>query len=295
MSVPALPAQRLEFAALVERLTTSRWPPIVATLLALALLTHSLAQWSWQLLTPKSVAPPPVATAPPVDTGAALRDLLAANIFGLPDPGTASLLPNQIPPTSLNLKLTGVLVRGKGSYALVRAEGGEELPVVVGNEIQPGARLHAVYPDRIIIARAGLFESLILKDTAPPLADGSIVTSAARAAGSSPVVRNEGGRYTVNRQSMNQQMQKPEFLSQALIVPNAGGGFLVREVQPDSIYSKLGVRVGDVIRSVNGQPVNSVDDVMKIYQQLGGMNEAGSVALDVTRGGENKSLQYSFE
>jgi S1-C subfamily serine protease len=158
----------------------------------------------------------------------------------------------------------------------------------------PGTRLHAVYADKVILARAGLYESLTLKDAVPGLAPGSII-SASSTASRSPVVRGDGNRFTVDRQSLTQTMRTPEFLTQALIVPNAGGGFLVREVQPDGLYAKLGVRVGDVVRSINGQPVNTMDDVMKVYQQLGGVGQASAVSIDVTRAGENKSLTYNFE
>lgn len=296
MSVPALPVQSLDLSALLERVTTSRWLPVAAAVLTLALLTHSLAQWTWLLVTPKPAAVSvPTVTAREPDSGAQLRDLLAANLFGVAEPGALSA--GQIPQTSLNLKLTGVMVRGKGSFALIRIEGGDEIPVLVGADVQPGARLHAVYPDKVILARAGLYESLLLKDAVPGLAPGSIVSAspAAGAAARSPVVRGDGSRFTVNRQSLTQTMQTPEFLTQAMIVPNAGGGFLVREVQPDGLYAKLGVRVGDVIRGINGQPVNTMDDVMKVYQQLGGVSQAGAVSVDVTRGGQNKSLQYNFE
>jgi general secretion pathway protein C len=293
MSVPALPAQQLDLASLIERVTASRWLPVAATLLTLGLLTHSLAQWTWLILTPKSAAPVSVpVTTPEPDSGALLRDLLAANLFGVAEPGALS--PNQIPETSLNLKLTGVMARGKGSFALIRVEGKDETPVLLGAEVLPGTRLHAVYADKVILARAGLYESLTLKDAVPGLAAGSIV-SALSAPARSPVVRGDGSRFTLNRQSMTQTMQTPEFLTQAMIVPNAGGGFLVREVQPDGLYAKLGVRVGDVVRSINGQPVNTMDDVMKVYQQLGGVSQAGSVSIDVTRAGENKSLTYNFE
>ena len=65
--------------------------------------------------------------------------------------------------------------------------------------------------------------------------------------------------------------------------------------QPGSVYEKLGVRTGDVIRSVNGQPINNMDEVMKLYQQLGGIDRVGSVAIEVTRGGRTESLQYNIE
>jgi general secretion pathway protein C len=95
----------------------------------------------------------------------------------------------------------------------------------------------------------------------------------------------------VDRKQLQQQMGRPEFLSQALIVPNPDGGFLVRQIQPGSLYEKLGLRPGDVIRNVNGQALTSMDDVMKLYQQFG---SAQRVLVEVQRQGRNETLYYDM-
>jgi type II secretion system protein C len=293
----SLSSHSLDPDKLLERLTTSRWTPILVTLTALVLLSYSLAQWTWRLMAPAGTAPrtPVAATSPSQDNAAMLRDLLATNLFGVAQPGTGGFSPDALPATSLNLVLTGVMVRGKDSFALLRIEGGDETPVRVGEEILAGARLYAVYPDKAVLWRGGSYESVLLKETATALPSGAIVASGARnRTGYADVVRGSGNQFAVNRDSMKQQMQRPEFLSQALVVPNAGGGFLVREVQPGSLYEKLGVNVGDVIRSVNGSPVNNMDDVMKLYQQLGGLEQAGNVSLEVTRDGRPEHLHYQL-
>lgn len=295
MTGVSLFAQKPDLGQLLNRIATSRWTPVVVNLVALVLLAYSLAQWTWRLMTPASNPVAAPIQSPVQDSGAVLRELLAANLFGVIAPGQGGFSPDTLPLTSLNLVLTGVMVRGKDSFALIKINGGEEQAVVIGEEVTAGAKLHAVYPDRAVLTRNGVYESLILKESAEALAPGSIVSSAPRTNDFSNTVRGSGNQFTVNRQSMVQQMQRPEFLSQALVVPNAGGGFLVREVQPGSIYEKLGVRVGDVIRGVNGQPVNNMDDVMKIYQQLGGLQTSGNVAIEVTRGGRSENLNYHLD
>lgn len=284
-------------AAFAARLVSSRWPPAVATVAAVALLSYSLAQWSWKLVTPKPAASVP-ASAPAAampDRAAALRTILSANLFGAAAPGSGVFSLDNLPVTSLNLVLTGVMVQGKGGYALIRIDGSDELPVAIGDEITAGAQLHAIYPDRAVLSRGGSYESLMLKEHGASLAPGSIVSSPARAATSNnTVVQAHGNQFTIDRESMQQQMQRPDFLSQALIVPNAGGGFLVREVQPGSIYERLGVRAGDVVRSINGQSVNTIDDVMKLYQGLSGLERAGNVSLEISRSGRNEQLHYNF-
>jgi len=67
--------------------------------------------------------------------------------------------------------------------------------------------------------------SLVLKDTLA-LPEGSVVTSRTSQGCTLTGIRGSGNSFTVERSTLTQQMQKPEFLSQALMVPNAGGGFL---------------------------------------------------------------------
>lgn len=289
----AAPSNVLEH---IERWLGRRWVPAAINLAALALLSFGLAQTTWRLLTP--------ATPGSLDTGVAdtdnsadynLQALRAADLFGRAAAPRPDVTLDAIPLSSLNLSLTGVMVTPAGSFALISADGSPELPFGVGQEITAGVTLHAVYADRVLIRRGGATESLMLKDTAQALPTGAIVNPGPPARRSDPsraVQRFSDHNFTVDRQQLTQQMQTPEFLTQALMVPNAGGGFLVREIQPGSMYEKLGLRVGDVINAVNGQPVNTVEDVMRLYAQFG---TAAKVQIDVRRAGRSETLVYNIQ
>ncbi len=281
----------------IEKWLARPWVPIVVNLTALLLLTLSLAHWTWRLLTP--VAPPPT-RASAQQVGASgdynLSVLTAAHLFGQNATPTASGALENIPLSSLNLVLSGVLLNSSGSFALISADGAPEMPFGIGQDIVSGAVLHAVYADRVIIRRGGSTESLMLKDIAN-LPSGSVTTAPRPStAKSAPTPAPKGNTFSVGRDDLNKQMQKPDFLNQALMVPNAGGGFLVREIQPGSLYEKLGLRVGDVIRTVNGQAVNTIDDVMKIYQQMGaGGSGANQINLEIRRAGKTETLNYNLQ
>lgn len=285
----------------IEKLLARRWVTLLINLGVLVLLSASLAHWTWRLWQP---AVPPVSPAVASASGAAdfnLDTLLSINLFGHATPqSNGPVVLENIPPSSLNLVLSGVMVTPAGSFALISADGEPEMPFAVGEDIVAGTSLYAVYADRVLIRRGGATESLMLKDTGPALPGGSVVlppaaTPARGASPGSPEVQQLGANsYSVNREQMNRQLQRPEFLSQALMVPNAGGGFLVREVQAGSLYEKLGLRVGDVIQTVNGQSVNTVDDVMKLYQQFSAAGTS-QVSVDIRRAGKNESLQYNLQ
>jgi general secretion pathway protein C len=291
-TTPAGIAPPVHLHGLFERWVSRRWVPMLINLLALVLLSYGLAQRTWRLVTPPSAIGASSRLGAQDNPGDyTLQTLLSADLFGQAAAVKPAVSLEAIPLSSLSLVLSGVMVTPAGSFALISADGGPETPFRIGQEISANVSLYAVYSDRTLIRRGGAIESLMLKDTAEGLPNGLIVAPN-RIAGPSGVQRNSSNSFTVDRAQLTEQMQTPEFLTQALMVPNAGGGFLVREIQPGSVYEKLGLRVGDVINTVNGQPVNSVEDVMRLYAQF---SSASNVQIDVRRAGRNESLFYSFQ
>jgi general secretion pathway protein C len=223
-----------------------------------------------------------------------LQPLLAAHLFGQVSQELTGRRLDNLPISSLNLVLAGVIASGAGGYALISVNGQPQESFAVGQTITDSAVLQAVYPDRVVIRRNGALESLLLEgaDNSQPLAEVAMPAINQTAGVSGAIVRETGAnQYMVARDQLAAQMRTPEFLKQATLVPSSGGGFLVRQIQPGSLYEKLGVRAGDVIKSVNGQPINTAEDAIRLYQQ---MSSISSVQMEITRGGKNESLNYQF-
>jgi general secretion pathway protein C len=269
-----------------------QWLPGVLNGGMLLLLTASLAQWTWLMIKPPL---PPLVVAPPPTPAAAnafsLQPLLAAHLFGQVSQELTGRRLDNLPISSLNLVLAGVIASGAGGYALISANGQPQEPFAVGQTIMDSAVLQAVYPDRVVIRRNGALESLLLEgvDNSQPLVEAAMPRVGGMAG---EIVRETGAnQYMVERDQLAAQMRTPDFLKQATLVPSSGGGFLVRQIQPGSLYEKLGVRAGDVIKSVNGQPMNTAEDAIRLYQQ---MPSISSVQMEITRGGKSESLYYQF-
>jgi general secretion pathway protein C len=273
-------AQRfIPSAGRIQAALTHRAVPVAAAVAALLWLCWALAQGTWRILQPAS----PIVTrssAEAVDLSALTRAQLFGPVASSRGPEEASLAP-----TNLNITLTGVAVRPTGGCALVIVQGQPESAFCAGEELTPGVRLDAVERDRIVILRNGAREAVPLKDNDKALSLGVPPPLP-------PIVQPSAtGGQLVDRRQLQQQLGRPEFLSQALIVPNADGGFLVRQIQPGSLYEKLGLRPGDVIRNVNGQALTSMEDVMRLYQQFG---SAQRVLVEVQRQGRNETLYYDM-
>ena len=67
------------------------------------------------------------------------------------------------------------------------------------------------------------------------------------------------------------------------------GGLEVQWIQNDSLLKRLGVKRGDIIRSVNGIPFTNMGD---IANSINSLMTSERFDVEVTRGGENTALRY---
>ena len=272
-----------------------QWLPGVLNGGILLLLTASLAQWTWLMVKPPL---PPLVLAPPAPSAQqntfSLQPLLAAHLFGQVSQELRGGRLENLPISSLNLVLTGVIASASGGYALISVNGQPQESFAVGQTVTGGAELQAVYPDRVVIRRNGVLESLILEGAEKtPMEQWTPPTATNRPPAASGNIVQETGtnRYTVEREQLAAQMRTPDFLRQATMIPSKSGGFQVQQIQAGSLYEKLGLRAGDVIKAVNGQPINSAEDAVRLYQQIPNI---GAVQMEITRGGKPENLYYQF-
>lgn len=280
----------------LQTLLAQRWLPGAVNIAALVVLAWGMAGWTWMLVVP---AVPQVIPDSNGGSGSEMLDMqpvLDAQLFGQAPPvaGAGGESLNAIPISGLNLVLAGVVAAGGASYALISVDGQPQKPFAIGQEVTAGAVLQAVYPDRVLLSRNGVTESLMLKGVR---ANGAGAASGGAAIQVGPPlvgIRERGENdYVVPRGVINAELHQPQkLLTQALMVPDPSGGFLVREIQPNSVYQKLGLHVGDVIRSVNGQPVNNMQEAMHAYQQALSLP---NVQLQIVRNGRPEVLQYQVQ
>jgi general secretion pathway protein C len=68
-------------------------------------------------------------------------------------------------------------------------------------------------------------------------------------------------------------------------------GFRVTFVRKNSPFAKLGLRRGDVIKSINGQEITSYNVAMDVYKNIDKMN---ALSITVKRGKEEMELEYEI-
>ena len=105
-----------------------------------------------------------------------------------------------------------------------------------------------------------------------------------------------GTTITVSRKDIQNSLKDiNNLMSQVRIRPHfkdgKSDGLSVSRIKGGSIFSKLGLRNGDIVQKINGEPINSPDEVLVLYEKL----KSGSrVSLEVTRKGKPKTMNYRF-
>ena len=76
--------------------------------------------------------------------------------------------------------------------------------------------------------------------------------------------------------------------------PNTGeiNGFRILDMQQGSIYEELGLQRMDVIKGVNGEPVDSIQKAMEMYNTL---KNGNNVKMQIERGGKVETFNYEIK
>lgn len=241
-------------------------PQLVSGLLALVLGL----QLAW-IVTGQFGAHDPLSPAPS-DTADPARELIEqireAHLFGQPQARD----PSAVSPTALNLQLAGVLAEADpaAGQAIIGEGGGNARVYSVGASLPGGARLSAVYPDRIHIERAGVTEYLALPQR--PL--GSL----APAGSASPV--------TVAGEDLTALLRW-----QVVMRPGRSAGVRVYPGNDPQIFDRLGLRAGDLVLAINDVPLADPANAEQFLRSLTGSPES---VLTVERDGREERLSVNI-
>jgi hypothetical protein len=97
--------------------------------------------------------------------------------------------------------------------------------------------------------------------------------------------------HSLTRAELNRELRDfDRLLAGITVAPAAGGGFVLTRVEPRSWVQKLGLRSGDVVRTVAGEPVSTLEDAARVYARLGSLD---SFVVVVERGQQKLLLSYS--
>lgn len=258
---------------------------IAAEVLMVCALAAIAARLAWTLFSPPAWSPAeitPVAARPRYSASSSL--LTQVDPFHrTPAAGATAAPPARAPETMLDLQLFGIRAgkAGSGGSAIVATPDNIQGVFHVGQEIMPGVRLEQVFPDRIVIRRNGVSESLSFDRVVP---DSPAAPATVEAAAVTPPAEEPRARIALD---------VARFASAIRLVPqtrNDTRGLVVEGSTDAGLLHAAGLEAGDMIFAVNGLPVTDTAALAGIAA-----GKPASLALDIERNGQRKLHRIAID
>lgn len=191
--------------------------------------------------------------------------------------------------TELKLKLWGT-VSGLGgqTYAVIEeAKSRQQNLYKVGDAVQ-NATVKMVFREKVVLSVNGKDEVLEIEEIR------------GRASGRTPpriATKARRQNITLKRSQIESSVKNVnELMKQVKIRPHTengqAAGLMLSSIQRGSIFRRMGLRSGDVITGVNGNSLVSVDDALKIYEN---MKSSSNMSIEIKRRGRNRTIDYNIE
>lgn len=258
--------------------------PQIVTLIILITAIPQLAKLTWRVVFPVShedISALPL-TASPMAESELKTERPVFTLFGLaaknnPAPTDATHL-NQVPVSSLKLRLTGLLASSNPARSIAIIEkGNQQVSLSYGDTI-PGydARIVAILPDRIIVNYQGRKEAILLfNDTRAP-------SSSPTTAATPPLVKQ-----------LREQPQN--ILTYLSISPVLSGdklqGYRLNPGKDASLFRQSGLQENDLAIALNGIDLR---DQAQAQQALQHLNEQTEITLTVEREGQRHDIAFAL-
>jgi general secretion pathway protein C len=191
--------------------------------------------------------------------------ILRANLFGQSPTPTGT----DAPVTTMNLKCSLVFADVKDEkrgWAAIGPSTNDVKVYAVGDDLPNGARLHAVYVDRVLLDRSGSIEALLVERREGAMA-GPVNAPPPASAGASlervqQIVRDNPGL-------INQVMTRQAVLRDGRLV-----GVRVNPGPNVQAFNRLGLRPNDTVTAINGMPLDDQSRTNEIFTMLDGAAQA---------------------
>jgi general secretion pathway protein C len=192
-------------------------------------------------------------------------------------------------PTSLNIVLLGTVYGPERvAFAVMEEKSKKKQGLYqTGDKVQ-GALIKKVLRGKVILEVKGKDEILEMKQAK---------TGKRGYRGTGTGSSNDGYTITVGRDELQKSLGNiNSLLTQVRIRPliknGKPDGLILSHVKPGSIFAKLGLKNGDVVKKIDNKVIKSPDDAFAFYNQL---KSGAALSLEIGRGSDTKTLNYRFE
>lgn len=198
--------------------------------------------------------------------------------------------------TELNLKLWGTVTGdAESSYAVIENTQNRQQNLYRAGDSIENATVKLILRSKVVLAVNGRDEILAMEELQQSTAAGRVPRRSHRISPLPSGIRKQ--RVSLRRNMINEAMQDvSKLMTEIKIIPHTGqdgqpAGLAVSNIKPNSIFRRMGLRNGDVLKSVDGRNIQSVDDALRLYENLKSTN---SVSVMIERRGRDRTIEYNI-
>jgi general secretion pathway protein C len=279
---------------------------LIAAIIAIiaAISSETLSRRLIPAAAPKSAAEKTAAPSPQSKSLDYYAPILTQGLFGSATKGTLSAIVNApagqtaMPVTAPSeLLLLGTATGShRETFALVRhTTKNEERVFRLGDSVFDAGRLVQVTREQAFIVINGKKVELLTPMTPPSGKPAGLPVATSHTV---PVaVASQGGNsFVIDQRALNAALDNPaQAMSDARLLPSQKDGkvegFRASEVKPQGVFGMIGIKNGDIIKSLNDYPMDSPDKALQSFIALKGQNR---LKMDIIRDGQPQTLTYDI-
>lgn len=247
-------------------------------------------------------SPPARHSKPPA---ANYNKIVQRNIF---NSGTEEVAPRarsvdieKLKQTDLKLKLWGTVTGQNGrAYAVIEDTKTRQQNLYHTGDTIQNAVVKMILREKVVLNVDNSDEILAMEETRGRRGGAGSSQKRVGSAGSSdrklPVSRYPRKIKLRSDQIQNAMDNLGQLMEQANLRPHIQdgqpAGISITGIKPNAIFRKMRLRNGDVITGVNGNSVASVEDAVRIFEEL---SSGSNIQLQIKRRGREQTLDYNIE
>ena len=202
--------------------------------------------------------------------------------------------------TDLKLKLWGTVAgEGRRAYAVIEDTKTREQSLYrTGDSIQD-ATLKMILRQKVVLSVNEQDEILGMEEPGSVKRGGALPRVARQQDASPPKmpVSSYPRQLTLKSDQIESALENvDQLMEQARIRPHIEegqpAGISITGIKPNTVFRKMRLRNGDIITGVNGAPIESVEDAMKVF---GDLSSSSEIQLEIKRRGRTRTLNYKIE
>jgi len=251
---------------------------------------------------PLSISGAPYKQPPPGD----YKAITKRNIF---NSGTEEIAPQvqkvdieNLQQTDLKLKLWGTVTGQNGrAYAVIEDTKTREQNLYHAGDTIQNAVVKLILREKVVLNVDDRDEILAMEEISGRRASAGAVQNKVRASSATGDQKLPVSRYPRKISLQSDQIQSAmenlgQLMEQATLRPHIEdgqpAGISITAIKPNAIFRKMRLRNGDVITGVNGNSIGSVDDAVRVFEEL---SSGSNIQLQIKRRGREQTLDYNIE